>query len=366
MLAAAQFDALSVPITDLFAEFEQSVLEDIARRIKKMGEPTATAAWQMQRMIESGAVYEDTIKKLARLTGKSEKVLKETFEQAGVKALKFDDSIYMQAGLSPLPLNLSPQMLRVLQVGLSKTNAQFLNLTATTALTSQTAFMDASNLVYQQVITGTMSYDQALRAAIKKVGDSALPVLYPNGYADKIDVALRRSLLTGIGQTTAELQLARADEMGADLVEVSAHIGARPSHQEWQGKVYSRNGNSKYPDFVTSTGYGTGGGLAGYNCRHSFYPFFEGLSEKSYTQKQLAALDKSVTYNGKEISTYEATQAQRGIERKIREWKRKAGTLEAAGLDNSFETSKVRDWQARQRDLIRQTRLQRQYVREQI
>ena len=29
----------------------------------------------------------------------------------------------------------------------------------------------------------------------------------------------------------------------------------------------------KYPDFVESTGYGTGGGLGGWNCRHNFIPF---------------------------------------------------------------------------------------------
>lgn len=367
MLTASQFDSLIVPITDLYEVYMQSVLEDIARRINKMGAPTATSAWQLQRLTESGKVYENTIRELSKLIGKSEAVLRETFEQAGLKAIKFDDRVYKAAGLEPLPLNLSPQMLRVLQAGLNRTNALITNLTGSTAISTQSVFLDASNLVYQQVITGTMSYDQALRSAIKKVGDSALPVRYPTGRVDKLDVALRRTVLTGIGQTTGELQLTRADEFGVDLVEVSAHIGARPSHQEWQGKVYSRSGtHAKYQPFVESTGYGTVTGLAGANCRHSFFPFFEGLSEKNYTAKELAALEKDVTYEGQTLSAYEASQVQRGIERKIREWKRKAGVLSAGVQSNAYELGKVREWQARMRDFIRQTDLNRQYVREQI
>ena len=92
-----------------------------------------------------------------------------------------------------------------------------------------------------------------------------------------MDVAVRRAVLTGVNQTTARMQIARADEMECDLVETTAHMGARPEHMDWQGRIFSRSGKSrKYPDFVKSTGYGTGPGLCGWNCRHSFFPYFEG------------------------------------------------------------------------------------------
>jgi hypothetical protein len=105
----------------------------------------------------------------------------------------------------------------------------------------------------------------------------------------------------------------------------------------------------------------------GWNCRHSFYPFFEGISENAYSQAELDSYaDKTVTYNGKEIPIYDATQMQRGIERKIRLWKRKEGAYEAAGFDNEAETTKVKEWQSRMRDFVKQTGLQRQSVREQV
>lgn len=369
MLTADQLDALTGPITDLYEQYNQSVINDISRRLAKMGKVTETAAWQMQRLIESGKVYENALKELAKTSGLSEVEMRKMFEAAGVKAMRFDDSIYKAAGLNPLPLNLSPAMDQVLAAGLRKTNGVVKNLTMTTAINAQHSFIQAADLAYMQVAGGAMSYDQAIRAAILNVAENGLHTInYTSGHKDKLDVAMRRTVLTGVSQTTGNLQIARADEMGTDLVQTSAHIGARPAHQIWQGKVFSRSGRSKaYPDFVLSTGYGTGAGLCGWNCRHSFYPFFEGISENAYNQAELDSFaDKTVTYNGKEIPIYDATQMQRGIERKIRHWKRQEGAYEAAGLDNDAETAKVKEWQARMRDFIKQTGLQRQNVREQV
>lgn len=373
MLTSDQFDTLTDPIVSLYTQYEDSVIVDIARRLGNMD--FASAAWQVQRLSESGALYKDVIKQLAKLTGKSEKTLREIFKAAGVEAMKFDDEIYKAAGMEPLPLNLSPAMLRVLQENLKRTNNLLSNLTLTTAINAQQNFIKAADLAYMQVSTGAMSYDQAIRAAVKQMAADGLSVVdYASGHKDKIDVAMRRAVLTGVGQTAGQLQNTRADEMGQDLVQVSAHVGARntgvgpANHESWQGKIYSRSGtHPKYPDFVKSTGYGTGAGLAGWNCRHSFYPFFEGISTNAYTRKELSEYKKkTVTYNGKEISVYEATQYQRAIERKIRLWKRQADALQAAKVPNVAELAKIKEWQATMREFIRQTELDRQRIRETI
>ncbi|MCC6148346.1 MAG: hypothetical protein IT308_12370 [Anaerolineaceae bacterium] len=132
--------------------------------------------------------------------------------------------------------------------------------------------------------------------------------------------------------------------------------------------MYSISGAStEYPNFVEVTGYGTVIGLHGVNCRHSFHPFYKGISEAAYTQAELDSYaDKTVIYNGKEMSVYEATQYQRGVERKIRHWKRQAGALEAAGQDNTFERLKMGEWQAEMRKFVKETGLIRQREREQV
>jgi len=373
MLTADQFNTLTNPITELYTEYETSVIEDIARRLKNLD--FSSAAWQTQRLTESGALYKNVLKELSKLTGKSESQLAELLKRAGVKAINFDDKIYKDAGLEPLPLNLSPAMLQVLQAGLEKTNGVMNNLTMTTALTSQQSFIRAADLAHMQVTTGAMSYDQAIRAAIKNVASQGLEVIdYASGHTDKLDVATRRAVLTGVAQTTNQLQTARADEMGSNLVAVSAHAGARntgvgpANHASWQGKVFSLKGGTKqYPNFAESTGYGTGAGLGGWNCRHSFYPFFEGVSENAYTRNEVKTLNKEkVTLNKQRVDLYTATQYQREIERRIRFWKRQAAALSAAKLDNAKELAKVSEWQAIMRKFISDTGLDRQSVREQV
>lgn len=367
MLLADELDALVDPIVALYEQYNQSVINDIARRLVGM-DMTATAAWQMQRLTESGLVYENALDELARVTGRSKKALREAFEKAGVQSMAFDDAIYREAGLNPLPLNLSPAMARALSAGLQKTQGVISNLTMTTASSGQQAFIRAADLAYMQVSTGAMSYDQAIRAAIQNVARDGLSISYPTGWTDQLDVAMRRTVLTGVSQTTGVMQIERMNEMGVDLVQTSAHIGARPLHQAWQGKIFSRSGRDKrYPDFVSETGYGTGAGLMGYNCRHSFYPFFNGISHNAYKKRDLESFaNKVTTYQGKEISVYEATQIQRGIERKIRAWKRQAYALESARLENAREIGKIKAWQARMRSFIRETKLSRQYVRESV
>jgi len=371
LLTADQFDVLADPITRLYAEYETSVIEDIARRLKNLD--FASAAWQVRRVTESGAVYKNVLKELSRLTGKSEETIAAILKKAGVNAINFDDKIYKAAGLNPIPLNLSPAMLNVLVAGLNKTNGVLNNITMTTAVTAQQAFIKAADMAYMQVSTGAMSYDQAIRAAIKQVAADGLTTIdYASGHKDQLDVALRRTVLTGVSQTAGQIQTARADEVGSNLVQVSAHIGARntgkgyDNHESWQGKIYSLKGGTKnYPNLVEATGYGTVTGLGGVNCRHSWYPFFEGLSEPAYTRKTLTEYKKeTVRVGDKEIPVYEATQYQRGIERKIRYWKRQAAAMKAAKLDSTVEDAKISQWQRTMREFIAQTELQRQRMRE--
>lgn len=120
------------------------------------------------------------------------------------------------------------------------------------------------------------------------------------------------------------LQLARMEEMGCEFVEVTAHEGARPTHAVWQGRVYHRGGavvqdGERYEDFEAATGYGTGPGLCGWNCRHNFYPFYPGISVRNYTDERLAELDaRNIPYGGGLYTKYEITQMQRALEQRVR------------------------------------------------
>ena len=170
--------------------------------------------------------------------------------------------------------------------------------------------------------SGAFSPQQAIVDAIKQVASEGAFVLYPSGHRDRLDVAVRRNVMTGIGQTTGEICLANARELDCDLMEITAHAGARPSHASWQGQIVSLSGKKGYLS-LSDIGYGTGDGFKGWNCRHDWFPYFEG-SNRMYSEKDLKELDaENIEFpDGSMHTLYEAEQYQRALERKIRETKR--------------------------------------------
>lgn len=367
MLTFRQLDDLPDAVVNIIAATEQEIINDMARRIAKAGAVTETTQWQLARLEAVGAERDYILHHLNWALDMSEQQLIRLFDEAATRTLAVDDAIYRAAGYNPLPLADNTYMQNLIRAGLKKTLEEYRNLTLTTAATATQQFENALDLAYQKITSGAFSYQDAIKAGIQTLTRNGLAVIqYPTGWVDYLDVAFRRATLTGVNQTAAEVQLRRMDEMETDLVETTAHHGARPDHAVWQGKWFSRSGQSdKYPNFYTATGYGTGPGLCGWNCRHSFFPVIEGLSDRAYSMEQLRNLNsRKVTVDGEEMSLYDATQQQRYMERKIRRWKREASAMEAAGLDSSAAKSKVREWQAAQRDFIRQTGLTRDYFRE--
>lgn len=374
MLTLRQLDDLPDSILDIITATEQEIINDMARRISKMGLITDTAQWQLARLEAMGAQRDYILHHLNRALSMSEQQLIRLFDEAASRSLAVDDSIYRAAGYNPLPLADNAYMQQIIRAGLIKTLSEYRNLTLTTAATAAQQFENALDLAYHKVTSGGFSYQQAIRDGIRSLTLKGLAsIQYPTGWTDYLDVAFRRATITGVNQTAAEVQLRRMDEIGTDLVETTAHHGARTgvatgpaNHAWWQGRWFSRSSKtSKYPDFYAQTGYGTGAGLCGWNCRHSFFPVIEGLSDRAYSIEHLRQLNaRTVTCGGKEMSLYDATQQQRYIERKIRRWKRESSALEAGGQDNAAAKDKVRSWQAAQRDFIKETGLQRDYFRE--
>ena len=343
----------------LYAQAEADILADMARRISTYDYWIPAVEHQAKMLEEAGMVREEILARLKTLTGRADRELRQLMQEAGGVALKSDDAVYRRQGMNPPPVSASEDLQKVLQAGYEKTSGAFRNLTLTTARTAAHQFAQALDRAYMQITLGGMDYNTAIRSTIKQLSAEGVGAIrYPTGRTDTIEVAVRRAVVTGVNQTALKLQDARADEMGADLVEVSAHAGARPSHAQWQGGIYSRSGKSKkYPDFVKTTGYGTGAGLGGWNCSHSFRPWFEGMS-RTYDKALLKEYQaKDYEYNGVRMTEYEALQEQRRIERGIRRWKRERNAMQAAGLDSSEASAKITEWNRRQKDFLEQTGL---------
>lgn len=337
MLSPEYLDRFSDQLLAIIDEFSVSVVSDIAKRIIMMGNISETSNYQIEILQNAGMVYEDVIRRISQVTGYTEAEVRRMFEEAGVKTIENESVYYKAAGKDTIVLNQSEAMQQILSANIEKTFGDLSNLTMTTAIKAQTLFIDTCNVAMMQVQTGAINYNRAVANAIKKAARASTEVLYPTGHVDKLDVATRRAVLTGVNQTAAEINLQYAREGGCDYVETTAHSGARPSHAVWQGRVFCISGNDKdYPPF-SETGYGTGPGLCGWNCRHNFHAYFPGISSPAYTKSMLKEYDaKSMEYNGVKYTEYEVSQMQRAHERKIREYKRVLAGLNS-GMENAGE-----------------------------
>lgn len=287
---------------------------------------TSSDRWRIQILQDAGYLLEDITAELSKVTKRQKKEIKSAMEEAGVKALEYDHKIYEAAGLSPTPLTQSPQLIRLMERNMTATMGEWENYTRTTAEAAQRLFINECDNTYHLVSSGAVSYTQAVKGAVNNVVSGGVIVHYPSGHKDTIETATARAVRTGVAQATGDISIKRMEEMDWDIILVSAHIGARtgdggqnPSnHLWWQGQFYSRTGKDKrFPPF-SQTGYGTGEGLCGWNCRHSFgsgdgvnNPYKDIQTADNYKVEQLE-------------------NRQRTLERRIRKTKREVMGMQEA------------------------------------
>lgn len=329
MLTPSEYDHLCDRLIFLYDELDRSIIEDMTRRMMRMGYVSEATKWQAKQLQESGLLYEDILAEISKRTDATRNHVRTLFEDAGVQSIRNDNNRYRSAGLSGI-VKMSDSALQTLNAGYIKCRGNLHNLTLTTANTAQQEYINACDLAYMQVTSGTMDYGTAIRRAVQSTASKGSWVLYPTGHRDRLDVAVRRSVLTGVGQTVRQLSAINANDMGCDLMEITAHAGARPSHAQWQGQIVSLSGRKGYLS-PKDIGYGTGDGFGGWNCRHDWYPYFEGISERAYSEERLRELNaRNIEVNGQKYTEYEASQIQRKLERKVREMKRRVLASETA------------------------------------
>lgn len=371
----------------LYQQLEDDIISDMVRRMLKMGFVSESTAYQAQVLQTAGLLYDDIIAMIAQRTDASVQQVKALFEDAGVQTVEIDNEIHEEAGEAPVDIRQDSGMKQVLEAGYKKTLGTMKNLVSTTASTTQKAFIVACDRAYMQVSSGAFSYQQAIRIAVKNLADSGAYVTYPTGHKDRIDVAVRRCVLTGMGQTAAAVAKKRAEDSGCDYMELTAHSGARPDHARWQGQLVRIRGNGKEKVIdglkvftLHEIGYGNGDGFKGWNCRHNWHPYYPGLSTPNYTQEQLKKLDeKSISYNGKKYTEYEVSQMQRTAERKVRALKRRTLAAQTAvehapdedtrmvlQTEYMVTAAKLKDSERILNDFCRQTGRRRDTFREQV
>lgn len=337
-------EKLSRKIENNYSSLEERIMLDIVRRIKQTGKITSTADWQINRLLILGNSSEDIEKMLKETLNASYPEMFELYDKVIDWEYVRNKDIYEQINAEYIPFEENGQLQQINEALARQTSSELKNITQslgfyldygngrrvlTPLAEVYQGFLDAACM---DIVSGAFDYNSVLRRVVTQLTNSGLRQIdYASGHANRINVAARRAVMTGITQLSGHISDYNAEKLGTEYFEIAYHAGARPTHAVWQGKVWSRE------QLVTVCGLGSVTGLEGINCSHERYPFIPGISERQWSDEWLEAQNRKENtpkeFNGKEYTLYEAKQRQRQMETAMRAQREKVKLLEAGGAD---------------------------------
>ena len=337
-------EKLSRQIEKNYSDLEMRIMEDIVRRIKEAGKITSTADWQINRLRILGNSSEDIEKMIKEALDASYPQMFELYDKVIDWEYVRNKDIYEQINAEFIPYEENGQLQQITNALIQQTDADLQNITQslgfyldygggkpvlTPLAEVYQKYLDAACM---DIASGAFDYNSVLRRVVTQLTNSGLRQIdYASGRANRVDVAARRAVMTGITQLTGHISDFNAEKLGTEYYEVAWHAGARPTHQVWQGRVWSKE------QLVTVCGLGTVTGLEGANCYHERYPFILGISERNWTDEWLEKKNQEENtpkeYAGKQYTVYEAKQKQRQMETAMRAQREKVQLLQKGGAD---------------------------------
>lgn len=330
-------EQLPKPVDSLFKQMGDDVIKDILSRLEKVQEIIPSTDYQLWRLTQLGehkSYIKKRLKELLKLSNEEiDKLYKETIKEGYVR----DKTIYDKVGVDFIPYEENESLQMLIQACEEQTKGDFKNITQTMGfvingegIKEDAYFKNILNKAEIEIATGVFDYNTTIKQAVNQMVNSGVRTInYESGHKDRIDTAVRRAVMTGVQQVVGKISEDNAKNLGTDKFEVSAHATARPTHQVWQGRVYTKQ------ELIDICGLGEVTGLCGANCYHHYDPFIEGISVRKYTDKQLDQMNEEANkkriFNDKEYTNYEATQRQRALERNLKGLKEKISYLKKYG-----------------------------------
>lgn len=337
-------DQMAGKIAQRYQDLEERIMNDIIRRIKKTKKITSTADWQINRLRIIGYSSEDIEREIKKALNASYPEMFELYDNVIEWEYVRNKDIYEQINVEYIPFEQNERLKQITDAIIDQSLEDLENITNSlgfyldygngkkiiTPLSKvYTNYLDAACF---DIVTGSFDYGSVLRRVVTQLTNSGMRTVdYASGKADRIDVAARRAVLTGVSQITGRISEYNAERLGTEYFEVEWHPGARPTHTVWQGRVWTKE------QLRSVCGLGTVTGLLGANCYHTYYPFFQGISERNWSdewlQKQDIKENKPREFQGKEYTMYGAKQRQRQMERAMRAQREKVQLLQKGDAD---------------------------------
>lgn len=365
MFTPTEIEALPSAMEQLYRSLQLNIMSDLTERLKANGEEITSAAdWQINRLYELG-VSKDEIDSLIQSTlDVSDDEIDRIYDEVVKSGYARNEKLYTSKGKEYIPYAENKQLQQLVKAVKNQTKSEFKNITGslgfavrnpdnTVSFTPLAKFyQDTLDNGLMQIASGAVDYNTVLKKAVKAITDSGLRTVdYASGWSNRVDVAARRALMTGFNQVVAKVNEDNAEQLGTEYFEISYHRGARPTHQVWQGRVYSKK------ELETVCGLGTVTGLCGANCYHSYSPFIKGIDTPTYSEEELDRMNEEENppkeYNGKTYTAYEAQQRQRQLETAMRADRQKIELLTQGGADDDTITGAKAKYFQRQDEYVK-------------
>lgn len=365
MFTPTEIEALPSAMEQLYRSLQLNIMSDLTERLKANGEEITSAAdWQINRLYELG-VSKDEIDSLIQSTlYVSDDEIDRIYDEVVKSGYARNEELYTGKGKEYISYAENKQLQQLVKAVKNQTKSEYRNITGSLGF----AVRNADNTLsftpladfYQRTLdnglmliaSGAVDYNTVLKKAVKAMTDSGLRTVdYASGWSNRVDVAARRALMTGFNQVVAKVNEDNAEQLGTEYFEVSYHRGARPTHQVWQGRVYSKK------ELETVCGLGTVTGLCGANCYHSYSPFIKGIDTPTYSDEELDRMNEEENtpkeYNGRQYTTYEAQQRQRQLETAMRADRQQIELLTQGGADDDTITGAKAKYFQRQDEYVK-------------
>lgn len=344
-MTQGELEGIPQPLIDQMNELEMRIMQDVVEKIRENGFSTASVDWEISRLHQLGESEENIKKWIQEALKATDEELEKIFSDKVYEEYYGNKRAYELNGAEQIHFEENKELQQMVGAIGKQTKDTFRNMTASLGFarlspsgkieydTLQEFYSKTLDAAMLDIHSGSFDYNTVLNRTIDTMTKSGVRwVDYESGHHDRVDVAARRAVMTGFRQIQGKINEQVANDLGTDTYEVTWHGGARPTHQTWQGRVWTMN------QLVEVCGLGDVTGLHGANCYHDYNAFFPGISIRTYTDEQLDEMNgrenEPKEYNGKEYTTYQALQQQRKMERAMRKTRQDINLMKHGDADS--------------------------------
>lgn len=336
-------------IINIYESISQHLILSMIDRIKYRGEADLEREpwlWQLEKLNDMHMLNQKNIEYIIKETGIAKELLEKIIKNEGLKVYESSfEQLSESTGKAPTYNNVTLALEGYIrQMFLDLDNFCNQTLLSTVFVSNIVMFVYKAIIeeIVAQVVTGTMTKDQAIRNVIGRWIEKGFPSQFfdKSGRRWSIEAYARMVIQSTMYRVYNDMRLRASEEFGINTFYYSMHAASRPACAPIQNQVVTK-GASFYSDILgykveslNDHGFGEAGGCLGINCKHYLTPFIIGVNQLPNLSKGMENITaKQAIENGKKQAK------QRAFERAIRQDKKE---LQAAKLlDDTTWISKV-------------------------